>query len=308
MSQSPFFCSELSRAASEKTFGTASVGDVWLLIEYPLGWESQAFEQSLLSLDIKTHLTRLLKTIPRSRLLFIKQASVFDKKISFFVIRTRERDPSVVRFQLDNYDQLLDLDIAAAASGVAPAGGELTNAPLYLVCTHGRRDKCCAKFGFPLYKSLREQLGASVWQSSHVGGDRFAANLVCFPHGLFYAHATEESAREIIKQYTGRRIVPDKYRGRACYANQVQAAEFFIRTEAKLYGLDDMKFSSQERLSETSWRVRFAGRDGEGAHEARVARRLSEFRNFNTCHAVEEKRLPVFVLENYISLDETARE
>ncbi len=306
MSQQQFFCSELSRRASEKTFGTASIGEVWMLIEYPLAWEEKAFEQSFLSSRIKAHFSHLLKSIPRARLLFIKQGRSNGTGIKFFIARTRERDPFIVKFQLDNYEQLTDVDVAAvmnAGDTVAASGGELISAPLYLVCTHGKRDKCCAKFGYPLYKSLSEAHGESVWQSSHVGGDRFAANLVVFPHGLFYAHATEESAPAIIKEHAAGRLSLDNYRGRACYANQTQAAEYFIRTESGLTGLDELKFLRRERLSETSWRVQFAGaRDGM-IHEAQVASRRSKFQIYATCHAAEEKNVNEFVLQHYSLLD-----
>ena len=56
--------------------------------------------------------------------------------------------------------------------------------PLVLVCTNGRHDPCCATFGRPLARVLRE--GAQrddVWECSHIGGDRFAANIVILPEG-----------------------------------------------------------------------------------------------------------------------------
>ncbi|MCA1594656.1 MAG: hypothetical protein LC754_18905 [Acidobacteria bacterium] len=299
MSQQPFFCSELSRNASEKTFGTASVGEVWLLVEYTLAWRPRALDESVLSPKIKRHVSRLLKSIPRSRVLFIKQGRDCGTDIRLFVVRSRERSPFVVEFSLDSYEQLMEVDIAAAAAGTPGAGGEVTNEPLFLVCTHGRRDKCCAKFGFPLYRSLREKIGGAVWQSSHIGGDRFAANLVCFPHGLFYAHMTEASSAAIIREYGERRLVLDKYRGRACYANPVQAAEFFIRAESGLAGLDELRFLKRERLSETNWRVQFVETGGGSIHEAQVVSRPSSFQHRITCHAATETSVPQFELESY---------
>ena len=50
----------------------------------------------------------------------------------------------------------------------------LPPAPLLLVCTHGRRDACCAQFGRPTAMALARRYGTAVWETTHVGGDRFA--------------------------------------------------------------------------------------------------------------------------------------
>jgi len=311
MTSPPFFyCSELSRGAVEKTYGTASAGDLWLLVEYPFWWGSKAFQESTLSPQVKSHFNRALKSIPRSRLLFIKRDRLNrSDELSLFVVRCRERDPSIIQFRIKDYEELRAIDLVSVAreggDKALAAGGLLSERPLYLVCTHGKRDKCCAKFGYPLYKSLSAH-NPSVWQSSHVGGDRFAANLVCFPHGLFYAHMTVETSREVIEEYEARRVRLDKYRGRACYSYPSQAAEYFIRTEGRINGLDALRQLDCTRTGEKSWRVRFAGSgggDGEAAaekiYEARVRTVMSDFESYHTCHALEARSVPQYLLDEY---------
>lgn len=300
MSQPFFYCSELSRGFAEKTYGTASVGDLWLLIEYPFAWGPHALKDSDLSQAVKAHLIKFIKTIPRARLLFIKRERKKPRDgLAVFVVRCREHEPTVARLEINDYEQLLEINPARIAAEHAPqAEASASDSPLYLVCTHGKRDKCCAKFGYPLYKSL-SSLSGSVWQCSHVGGDRFAANLVCFPHGLFYAHVTEETGRLCLEEYEERRLVLDKYRGRACYQYPVQAAEYFIRTEGRLNGLDELRHLSCERTGERQWRVRFATRGGETIHEAVVRSVRSSFQSFNTCHSTEEKSVMQYLLDNY---------
>ena len=295
-----FFCSELSRRSAEKTFGTASVGAVWLLLEYPHGWGRHTFEESALSPAVKSFLKETLASIKHSRLLFIKtDRGRRDERMNLFVVRCREREPFIVRLRLKDYDDVLSLDLGAVASGRDLQGGELTREPLHLVCTHGRRDKCCAKFGIPVYNALRDCEGESVWQSSHVGGDRFAANVVCFPHGLFYAHTTEETARRVVSEYRAGRVVLEKFRGRACYFGFAQAAEFFARSESGLTSLDALRFRSSAPEGPSAWRVRFVEEGAGRMHELLVASRTSEFRNFITCHAEEERAVPQFALEDY---------
>lgn len=53
---------------------------------------------------------------------------------------------------------------------------------MVFVCVHGQRDTCCAKFGYAVFSELKiyEQ---AVRQCSHLGGDRFAANMIVFPDG-----------------------------------------------------------------------------------------------------------------------------
>ncbi|HEY0082082.1 MAG TPA: sucrase ferredoxin [Pyrinomonadaceae bacterium] len=315
MSRPFFYCSDLSRAAQERSFGTASVGEVWLLVEYREAWGAHALQDSALSVEVKRHLNKFCKTVPRARILFIRQERVRPEPLRCFVVRCRESAPSIEQFELSDYEELLQFDLCALAAGTPPEGGVRLDAPLYLVCTHGKRDKCCAKFGYALYKSLHEgetegqggggvggrdsvDGGGRVWQSSHVGGDRFAANLVCFPHGLFYAHVTTDAGRRIIEQYEQRQLVLEGYRGRACYSYPVQAAEFFIRNETKLGALDALRYRRHERTGDGSWRVVFAGADAL-IHEAHIAARTSEFHNYITCQSAEERPVIQYVLENY---------
>jgi hypothetical protein len=302
MAQDFFYCSQLSRNVEERAFGTASVGEVWLLVEYTEPWGPRALHDSALSVGVKNYLSQLIRRIPRSRLLFIKQERRrLKSSFNFFVIRARERNPFIVKFELDDYEELTGvyLDVAAVAQGKSVAGGRVITEPLYLVCTHGKRDKCCAKFGYPLYKFLREERDGVVWQSSHVGGDRFAANLLCFPHGLFYAHMTDEAAEGVVKEYERQQIVLEKFRGRACFSYPVQAAEFFVRREAGLTGLNDLRLLSGERLGDDGWRVRFASNGEREIHEASIIRRSSDFQNFITCADAEQKRVVQFFLDDY---------
>jgi hypothetical protein len=282
------------------TFGTASIGAVWFLLEYPHGWGAHALRESALPDGVKKIFADATASIRHSRVLFIKtDRGRRDERMSFFVVRSREREPFVVRLRLENYEELTRLDLGSIAHGEDLQGGVATNDPLYLVCTHGRRDKCCAKFGFPVYNALRDFAGDSVWQSSHVGGDRFAANILCFPHGLFYAHADERAARNIVAEYRARRVVNNKFRGRACYSHVVQAAEFFVRSETEITGVEDLRFHSSARAGSDSWRVRFKETGAERIHEARVRRLMSDFRNPITCQSPGASSVPQYRLEDY---------
>ena len=96
---------------------------------------------------------------------------------------------------------------------------------MFLVCTHGKRSACCARYGTPLAQALAVRHPGQVWETTHVGGHRFAANLVILPHGLYYgpvgvARPPPRSART-----SAARSLPDRYRGRAGQPRAGQEAE-----------------------------------------------------------------------------------
>jgi hypothetical protein len=135
--------------------------------------------------------------------------------------------------ELERYDDLLDVDLAAA--------GDPVDHPLFLVCTHGKHDRCCAKFGRPLYDAVREQVEDEwVWQSSHVGGDRFAGNLVALADGVYYGRVEPAEAWAVVEAALERRVHLPLYRGRSCYGFAAQAAELAVREETGLLGLDEV--------------------------------------------------------------------
>ena len=294
-----FYCSALSLEASEQPFGTASTADAWLLLEYSAGWGVRAFQESKLTRAVKSHLQSALKAVPRSRLLFIKQERETHGPLTLFIVRSTETDASIARVRLTDYEQLLSVNLAAILAGKQSLEAERWEQPLFLVCTHGRRDKCCAKFGYALYKSLRSEAGDNVWQSSHVGGDRFAANLVCFPHGFFYAHVTADAGRQIISQYNRQTVSLNNYRGRCCYPSPIQAAEFFLRLQSGLSGINHVRFLDYVPISGNHLLVRFRSPQDDQIYEVYLKSQLSEFQLHLTCQASEEKQVVQYSLSDY---------
>lgn len=121
-------------------------------------------------------------------------------------------------------DELGPGALEALAAGV-PAAGAPEAGPLFLVCTHGRRDRCCALFGVPLARDLAARHADGVWETTHVGGHRFAANLVILPHGLYYGPVDTHAALAAIDAYKRGEITARGYRGRAGQPAEFQEAE-----------------------------------------------------------------------------------
>ena len=126
----------------------------------------------------------------------------------------------------------LEHGLEALAAGRQPMFGVPASEPVFLVCVHGRRDVCCARLGIPLAQSLAARYTGQVWETTHVGGHRYAANLVLLPHGLYYGPVGTEEASRAIDGYAQGAIVAERYRGRAGQPHDVQAAEHARLTEA----------------------------------------------------------------------------
>lgn len=96
---------------------------------------------------------------------------------------------------------------------------------MYLVCVHGRRNRCCARFGGPLARALASGYADDLWETTHLGGHKFAANMVLLPHGLYYGQCDMDTAVAAIEAYRRGEILARRFRGRAGQDTATQQAE-----------------------------------------------------------------------------------
>jgi hypothetical protein len=248
------FCSDLSRENDEPLAATASRIDYWFLIEYRGLWTRDALPGSGLSDQVKQHLRDQVAAVPHGRLLFIRRPDRRRRpELVAFAASSRPGEESLTRFEFEAYEDLRGVDLRAGSTAAQP---------LFLVCTHGKHDPCCARHGRPLYEALRDELDPDwAWQVTHIGGDRFAGNLVCLPEGLYYGRVDREAAGVVLDEHFARRVLLDHYRGRSIYTFPVQAAERSVREATGLTGIDDLSLERVERRNGT-WGVSFeaAGR------------------------------------------------
>jgi hypothetical protein len=188
-----------------------------------------------------------------------------DGLLAFFA-RSEETRTELRRIELERYDDLLELDVMSAGTAVEH--------PLFLVCTHGKHDRCCAVYGRPLYDSVRELVDDEwVWQSTHVGGDRFAGNLVALPDGVYYGRVDAGQASQVIEAALDGRVDLPHYRGRSCHAFPAQAAERAVRDETGLLGVFDVSVRGVAR-AEQGWLALVSA--GGDEFEVRVTREEGE--------------------------------
>lgn len=274
----------MSEADEEPLAATASRVDEWLLLEYRGVWAHDAVAGSALGAEVREWLRAFSER--RRRVLFVRRGGRrADGGPTAFHVRSAERGAVARRLELDCYDDLLELDPASA--------GEPLEHPLFLVCTHGKHDPCCAKRGRPLYDALREQVDDGwLWQSTHLGGDRFAGNLVALPHGLYFGRVGAADAWTVVDEALAGRVHLPLYRGRSCYPFALQAAERAVREHAGVAEIDGLRLAGAARTGETSWTATFAA--GGAAYEVDVRREDGPLTHL-TCKAAELRHPRRFV-------------
>jgi hypothetical protein len=277
------FCCQFSQNAGENLFASVKRNRVWFLLEYPYLWGEKAFEESDLDEPVKDYLDGLLNQTPDSKLLFIKnQDSLFSEEINFFVGISAEINPRLYRFQVDDYSDLLSIDLARLLSGKNTYNEKQVTEPVFLVCTNGKRDPCCAKFGLEVYNQLTEYVGGSVWQSTHVGGHRFAANVVCFPHAIYYGRFNVDEAKILLETYP-RSILLDKYRGRACYTPEVQAADYYLRDYTNESDMDAFRHIDTHPIAQNQWSITFSASQDPYLYKLKIRSEPSESPIYKGC-------------------------
>jgi hypothetical protein len=165
------------------------------------------------------------------------------------------------------------------------------------VCTHGRHDACCSLRGNPVSRTICAALSGRAWESAHIGGDRFAANVVCLPHGVYYGRVVEDEVVRLAHELDGGRLDLTHYRGRSCHPFPVQAAEFFVRRETDALDVGDVVLETSTRTD-----LELSATFSVSGHHvtASVAITSDVDAYLLTCKATTRRRPPRFEL---VSLD-----
>jgi hypothetical protein len=228
-------CAAVRAALDEPLVGTAPERAAsWLLVEHPGPWPSDD-----LPADLPAEAAAVLEAATDAgvRPQLVRRVRERQREVSTVIVASCRPDRRwIERRTLPDLRALAELDVAALASGEPPRFGERAVDPVVLVCTHGRRDVCCARLGRPLAVLLDAQLPRLVWETTHVGGDRFAPNVVALPDGSYHGDVSLDEVPALAEAVRIGRVLPSRLRGRAGMPTAAQAADFFLR----------------ERLGETS--------------------------------------------------------
>jgi hypothetical protein len=280
----PTACSRLSRVLDEPLAGTAPVATWWIVLEQPGPWGRKALTQSHLDPTLGAALEAAAAD-HGGRVALIRRPGPHPDDHRggprrVWIASTQPRMTWLLGGPVVDVGALESLPWNDLAAGnVAPVraavpGLELDIEPLLLVCTNGRRDVCCASFGRPVVTAVHERLPGRVWETTHLGGHRFAPTCAVLPFGVVYGRMDAEAAERVFTAARDGQFVLNSYRGRSTFQPPVQAAEELVRRAIGLDGLADLDIADLTSLDGESWRVVLAHPDGRHWRVAVTARSL----------------------------------
>jgi len=97
---------------------------------------------------------------------------------------------------------------------------ETLSSKYLFVCAHAQKDARCGYCGPILMDDLRNEISKrnldndiKVFGTTHVGGHKFAGNVLVFPEGHWYGYVTPNDVSEIIDSTLNGEIIQNLYRG-----------------------------------------------------------------------------------------------
>lgn len=284
-----YSCAAESQLRGEPVLGSASTTRGFLLVEEPGPWgpggvpSSRLGEETTAALaEVATSIGAKLLLVRRPGASVLRAAAGDDGERVLMRVSVR-RDHERVITRTCPVAEVVE----AARSREGWADLDTSDGGPLLVCTHGRKDWCCARRGRPLAAALAELAPSRVWECSHLGGDRFAANLLSLPTGWTCGRVDTADAAAVVEATAAGRVVPALLRGRCCDAMVVQAADVLARQALGRVDVHDLVPVSATREgadADAPWRVVFDLADGSPL-AVRVRQRHVESPQRLTCGA-----------------------
>ncbi|UFN42674.1 sucrase ferredoxin [Nocardioides okcheonensis] len=207
-----FRCALASLTDGEPMAGTAPTDRDVLLVEAPGPWGRDAVADNRLPDVVRTHLASLDLLV-----LLLRRPDGGAGPGTHVYRATATPDGFLVRGTVvGRPEDLVDLDLDAL-----PAH----DGPLWLVCTNGKRDRCCAELGRPVAALLADRWPDGTWETTHLGGHRFSATLLALPSGLTLGRLSTADALAACESVVRGDVPLEWTRGRAGRPGIEQARE-----------------------------------------------------------------------------------
>jgi hypothetical protein len=246
----PFRCAAGAEERGDPLAGTASTFPAFLLLEHAGPWGVDALRDARLPDGLGPHLLAAARGTGVRVLLARRHrgggSAATRRTPGHRVVAAHAGAGWAETTTVTDLADVATLDLRSLGSGTRPGWTPMT-APLLAVCTHGRHDACCAERGRPVAAALAAAHPDLTWEVSHVGGDRFAANLLVLPHGLYYGGLDPAGAGRVAAATLAGHLVLEHLRGRSTIPMPVQAAEIALRHELGETRLDAVELRGHRR-------------------------------------------------------------
>ena len=298
-------CAPAAEQRGDPKEGSATPVERWLLVEEPGPWGRDALTDCAIDRGVADELAARADQA-RVRIILIRRPGRAGRpagragdrsagvKRSWAVVDSRPGREVSWWGHWSRDTELLDVALDGS-------GGQRSGAATYLVCAHGRHDTCCAMRGRPVAAALAAVRPEQVWECSHTGGDRFAANLVVLPHGFAYGHITPAVAPGLVEDYEAGRVDPKWLRGRSSLPAPVQAAQHHARLAFGDLGVDSFAPLVVAPVDRVTWEVVL--QHESGPVEVVVRARISEPAPHLTCGTLRPSSVRIFDLVSLSTQD-----
>ncbi|MEU1167439.1 sucrase ferredoxin, partial [Streptomyces sp. NPDC005921] len=264
-------CATVSRMLDEPVSGTAATATTWLLLEQPGPWGAKALTSSHLDPALGRALEASAKGTGVRVALIRRPGRHADPGTppvrQVYVAHTVPGNVWLHSATTRDPRQLLGLDFAALGAGdhrsfgAALGGRPHRGSALALVCTNGKRDRCCALLGRPLAAELAASGVQGTWEVTHLGGHRFSPTVLVLPYGYAYGRAEAHAVKEVLYGAQEGRVVLEGCRGCSAWERPGQAAELAVREAVGEYAADVLSVVRTEGTA-PHWDVTVAHTDG----------------------------------------------
>jgi hypothetical protein len=232
-------CAVLSRALDEPQAGTAPVAQRWVCLEHRGAWPRTVGAHP--DAAVAAFVGRATAGGWRPLLIRRPGRPQNDGPVRVYLTDTAPRTAHTTVLTVDGPGRLADVPLPGAGE---PLPGAAVRDPLLLVCTHGRRDRCCALDGRALTAAVTAAGEPDVWESSHLGGHRFAPTALVLPTGYLYGRLDASAAIAARKAAALGEVETALCRGRSTWAPAGQVAELAVRAATGLRDADALAVAS----------------------------------------------------------------
>lgn len=239
---SAFRCADAARVRADPLAGSAPPARRWLLLEHPGPWRIDAIAGAGIKSDVLSTLVDKAGSV--TRILLVRRPGRIDRRAPRRWILVGLDSAILTGLWRDDQDLL---NAAEALTAADPPSLEPPQ-PLILVCTHGVHDVCCALRGRPVALALAARWPDLVWECTHIGGDRFAPNVVMLPDGFYYGNLDPDSAMATVEAHLAGTVLADRLRGMARFLPPVQAAIIAAYERYAPIGPSDVTVRSSEHI------------------------------------------------------------